>query len=131
VCQYCKEEYEPPKEILEDLKGVLDELSNNQVLMTKDAELAKIIKEIMVKDKLTLFRGKGCPKCDNGYKGRVGIFELLAMSEKISEATLSKVPSGKIEEIAKSEGMITLLQDGYIRALQGDTTLEEIMRVTK
>jgi type IV pilus assembly protein PilB len=131
VCPYCKEEYEPPKEILEDLKSVLDELSNNQVLMTKDVELAKIIKEIMAKDKLTLFRGKGCPKCDNGYKGRVGIFELLAMSEKISEATLSKVPSSKIEEIAKSEGMITLLQDGYVRALQGDTTLEEIMRVTK
>jgi len=131
VCPYCKEEYDPPKEILDDLNNILRELSGNQVLMTKDAEMAKIIKEIMAKDKITLFRGKGCPKCDNGYKGRVGIFELLAMSEKISEATLSKVPSGKIEEIAKSEGMITLLQDGYIRALQGDTTLEEIMRVTK
>lgn len=131
ICPYCKEEYEPPEEIAEDLNKVLNELSSNTVLMTKDVELAKIIKSVMAKDKLTLYRGKGCPKCDNGYKGRVGIFELMAMSEKIGEATLSKAPSTKIEQIAKEEGMITLLQDGYVRALQGETTLEEVMRVTK
>jgi len=53
------------------------------------------------------------------------------MSEKIGAATLDKVPAGKIEQIAKQEGMVTLLQDGYIRAIEGDTTLEEVMRVTK
>jgi type II secretory ATPase GspE/PulE/Tfp pilus assembly ATPase PilB-like protein len=53
------------------------------------------------------------------------------MSEKIAAATLDRSPSTKIEEIAKQEGMVTLLQDGYIRALQGETTLEEVMRVTK
>lgn len=131
VCPYCKEEYVPPKEILDDVNQVLKELSSNSVLMTKDPEIAKIVKTVMAKDKITLYRGKGCPKCDNGYKGRVGIFELLAMSTKIGEATLEKVPSTKIEEIAKQEGMVTLLQDGYLRALEGDSTLEEIMRVTK
>jgi type II secretory ATPase GspE/PulE/Tfp pilus assembly ATPase PilB-like protein len=131
VCPYCKEEYEPPEEIVDDLKKVLNELSSNTILMTKDTELAKIIKSVMSKDKLTLYRGKGCPKCDNGYKGRIGIFELMPMSEKIGEATLSRAPSTKIEQIAKEEGMVTLLQDGYVRALQGETTLEEVMRVTK
>ena len=131
VCPYCREEYSPPKEIVNDVKAILNELSSNSVLMSKDTEIAKTIKTIMGKEDITLYRGKGCPKCDNGYKGRIGIFELLPMSEKIAEATLNKFPSTKIEEIAKQEGMVTLLQDGYIRALEGQTTLEEVMRVTK
>lgn len=131
VCPYCKEEYEPPKEIVDDVTKVVDDLASNSVLMTKDPEIAKVVKGVKDKGKVTLFRGKGCPKCDNGYKGRVGIFELLAMSEKVGEATLSKVPASKIESIAREEGMITLMQDGYVRALEGDTTLEEVMRVTK
>jgi type IV pilus assembly protein PilB len=131
VCPYCREEYEPPKEILDNIKAVLKELSANAVLMSKDPEVAKIVKNASEKDKVMLFRGKGCSKCDNGYKGRVGIFELLAMSEKIGTATLDKVPASKIEDIAKQEGMVTLLQDGYLRAIEGDSTLEEVMRVTK
>jgi type IV pilus assembly protein PilB len=131
VCPYCKEEYDPPKEILDDIQKVVEELSSNTVLMTKDPEVAKIVKGLKDKSDIKLYRGKGCPKCESGYKGRVGIFELLSMSEKIGEATLEKVPASKIEELARQEGMITLMQDGYLRALEGDTTLEEVMRVTK
>jgi len=131
VCPYCREEYEPPKEILDNINEMLGELSKNTVIMTKDPEVAKVIKSTMEKKSITLYRGKGCPKCDNGYKGRFGIFELLTMSEKLGEATLEKVPATKIEQIAKQEGMLTLLQDGYLRALVGDTTLEEVMRVAK
>jgi type IV pilus assembly protein PilB len=132
VCEFCKEEYEPPKEIMDDLVKVVDELSANSVIMTKDPEIAKVLKTLKAKKALTLYRGKGCPKCENrGLKGRVGIFELLQMSDKIGEATLEKSPSGKIEEISKSEGMLTLLQDGMLRALEGTTSLEEVMRVAK
>ncbi|MFZ2664246.1 MAG: ATPase, T2SS/T4P/T4SS family [Patescibacteria group bacterium] len=132
VCEYCKEEYEPPKEILDDLTKVLDELSSNTVVMTKDPETAKLVKALKAKKTLTLYRGKGCPKCENrGHRGRVGIFELLQMSDKIGEATLEKSPAGKIEQIAKEEGMITLMQDGILRALEGTTSLEEVMRVAK
>jgi len=132
VCEYCKEEYEPPKEILDDLTKVLDELSSNNIVMTKDPETAKLVKTLKAKKALTLYRGKGCPKCENrGHKGRIGIFELLQMSDKIGEATLEKFPAGKIEQIAKGEGTITLLQDGILRALEGTTSLEEVMRVTK
>lgn len=131
VCKYCVQEYEPPKEILEEIEAVLQELSKNTVLMTKDPENAKLVKTLLEKKKPMLYRGKGCSKCTAGYTGRVGIFELLQMSEKIGEATLAKSPATKIEQIAKQEGMITLMQDGYLRALEGSTTLEEVMRVTK
>jgi type II secretory ATPase GspE/PulE/Tfp pilus assembly ATPase PilB-like protein len=132
VCKYCVQEYEPPKEIADEIDAILQELSKNTVLMTKDPENAKLIKTLLEKKKLVLFRGKGCSKCGNsGYTGRVGIFELLQMSEKIGEATLEKAPATKIENIAKLEGMITLMQDGFLRALEGSTTLEEVMRVTK
>lgn len=132
VCEFCKQEYEPPKEILDTLEGVLNELSTNTTIMTKDPEIAKSVKSLQAKKGLTLWRGKGCPKCENrGHKGRVGIFELLLMSEKISELTMEKSPASKIEQVAKQEGMITLLQDGILRALEGTTSLEEVMRVTK
>lgn len=131
VCKHCVQEYEPPKEIADEIDAVLQELSKNTVLMTKDPENAKLIKTLLEKKKLVLYRGKGCSKCTAGYMGRVGIFELLQMSEKIGEVTLEKAPATKIEQIAKQEGMITLMQDGYLRALEGSTTLEEVMRVTK
>jgi type IV pilus assembly protein PilB len=132
VCKYCVQEYEPPKEIADEIDEILQELSKNTVLMTKDPENSKLIRTLLGKKKPVLFRGKGCPKCgSSGYTGRVGIFELLQMSEKIGEATLGKSPATKIEQIAKVEGMITLMQDGYLRALEGSTTLEEVMRVTK
>lgn len=132
VCEACKEEYEPPKEILDGLVKVLDEVSANTVIMTKDPEIAKLVKTLKAKKALTLYRGKGCPKCENrGHRGRVGIFELLQMSDKIGELTLEKSPAGKIEALAKEEGMITLMQDGVLRALEGTTSLEEVMRVTK
>lgn len=131
VCKHCVQEYEPPKEIADEIDAVLQELSKNTVLMTKDPENAKLIKTLLEKKKLVLYRGKGCSKCTAGYMGRVGIFELLQMSEKIGEITLEKAPATKIEQIAKQEGMITLMQDGYLRALEGSTTLEEVMRVTK
>jgi len=132
ICEDCKQEYDPPKEMLDQVGVTLDELSKNMVIMSKDPETAKLVKTMLGKKGLKLFRGKGCPKCGNsGYRGRVGIFELLMMSEKIGQATLEKAPSSKIEAIAKAEGMVTLLQDGHLRSLEGTTTLEEVMRVTK
>lgn len=74
----------------------------------------------------------GCKACDGkGYKGRVGIYEVLNMSTKIKESLLSGTPSFKLEELAKSEGMISLEQDGLIKALQGITSIEEIYKLVK
>ena len=113
------------------MKSTLEDISQNTTIMTKDLEAAKLVKSLLGKKELKLYRGKGCNKCENGYKGRVGIFELLYMSERVSHAALEKLPASKIQQVAMEEGMMTLLQDGYLRALEGSTTLEEVVRVTK
>lgn len=132
VCSFCKEEYEAPEEIHTQLKEVLDEISANKVLMSKDTEVSKIVNTYKDKEKLILTRGKGCQKCGNvGYKGRVGIYELLTTSDAIAHAILEGSPTSAINKIATEEGMLTLMQDGMLRALEGTTTLEEVMRVAR
>jgi type II secretory ATPase GspE/PulE/Tfp pilus assembly ATPase PilB-like protein len=131
VCPECKETYEPPKEIQDEILKVMRTISENKVLMAKDPEVAKLVSETLKKGKIELTRGKGCPKCSNiGYKGRLGIFELLPMTDEISKLILENSPSSQIEYKAIEEGMLTLLQDGYLRAVEGVTTLEEVMRVS-
>ncbi len=79
---------------------------------------------------LRFYKGKGCPACNNtGYKGRVGIYEILDISEPIKKLIVTKADSGKIKEQAVKEGMITMLEDGFLKAMQGMTTFEEVLRV--
>ncbi|MCC7356068.1 MAG: type II/IV secretion system protein [Candidatus Doudnabacteria bacterium] len=81
--------------------------------------------------KLTLFAPKGCEKCGNtGYKGRMGIYEVLPMLTEIQEMIFAQAPAHTIYEATIKVGMITMKQDGIIKALRGETTLEEIIRVT-
>ena len=78
------------------------------------------------------YKGRGCEVCNSsGYKGRVGLFEVLAMSIPIQEITLKKSGSQVIEEEARKEGMVTLKQDGILKSLDKITSIEEIWRVTK
>jgi type IV pilus assembly protein PilB len=77
------------------------------------------------------YEGKGCEHCNNtGYSGRIGIFELLSMSEKIKEMILNKESFSKIRNTAKEEGMISLREAGIEKVLAGVTTLKELNRVT-
>jgi type IV pilus assembly protein PilB len=131
ICADCREEYDPPKEVRDSIKKVVDEIRENKVLMTRDPEAAKTIKAFD-HEKFKLSRGKGCTKCGStGYKGRIGIFELLPMSDEIAHLTLENSPASKIQEQSISEGMLTLLEDGHLRVVEGSTTLEEVMRVAK
>jgi len=130
ICSSCVTEYEPPAEIQEQIRSVLTEIKENTVLMSKDPSVAKIIQEVDKKDKIVLHKGQGCDACNNtGYKGRIGIFELLEMTEKIAQLTVENNSADVLSEASKKDGMITLLQDGYLRAIEGATTLEEVMRV--
>lgn len=80
----------------------------------------------------TFRQGRGCAKCNNtGYKGRLGLFELLPVSEKIQEGIMQGFSSLELRQIAKSEGMITLRQAGLLKAREGQTTIEEVLRVTR
>lgn len=74
----------------------------------------------------------GCPTCDElSYKGRVGIYEVLIMSEKIKQGILAGEAAFQLQKIAQEEGMITLEQDGLLKALQGLTSLEEVYKTIK
>ncbi len=102
ICQECKEAYSPQSEELQMI-GLSD------------------------KDSIKVFKGKGCLACRNtGYKGRIGIYELLLMDADISELVLNQEPGYKIREQARKNGMTTLLEDGIIKIERGDTTISEI-----
>ena len=131
ICPDCIEEYSPPPEIEEDIKSTLGSIETSKVLMSKDKAIADDMKKVN-SGKIKLFRGKGCEKCGkSGYRHRIGIFEVLEMSPKIAELTLERKPADLIEKVAIEEGMLTLLQDGYLKVIEGITTLEEVMRVAK
>ena len=111
ICRHCKEAYAPAPEVVADIKAVLGD---------------------MVKEPIRLFRGKKCSECNQtGYSGRIGIFEVLPVTEAIGKLILERSPSGAIEKIAKAAGMIDMKQDGYLKVLEGLTTLEEVLRVAQ
>ena len=108
VCTHCKEPYKINEDILESLK--LDPRKYG---------------------KMEFFRGKGCTHCFNfGYNGRTGIAEVLLLSPKIRELILARAQEHVIKSQARSEGMITLREDGLQAVFKGLTSLEEILRVT-
>ncbi|KKL53387.1 hypothetical protein LCGC14_2275930, partial [marine sediment metagenome] len=86
---------------------------------------------ILEEDKLPkLYKPKGCKKCANtGYKGRLGLYEIMLMSEEIEKLTIERATADEIKAVALSEGMSTLKQDGFKKVLLGMTSIEEVLRV--
>jgi type IV pilus assembly protein PilB len=116
ICPKCKEEYEPDKETLLKIEKILSIISPRARL-----ELPKARK---------LFRSKGCPDCFGlRYKGRYPLFEVLTMNEEIRKLILNRASAFEILVSAVDAGMLTLYQDGVLRALEGLTDLEEVERV--
>ena len=117
ICPSCIESYEVSFPELEKLFG---------------RDLASKLPQTEEK-KIRLFRGKGCPLCQNtGYLGRIGIFEILEMTDSIKNLVLEKAPAGKIkEETIKLEGMKTMIEDGLRKVEMGITTLDEILKAVK
>ncbi len=114
ICPTCKESYVPPTAVLEDIKKVL-----GRYYPVNKAEIV-------------LYRGKGCNECGgSGYKGRIGAYEVLPVTQNIAKLVLEHPDSATLEQQAIVEGMITIMQDGYLKVLQGITTLEEVLRVAQ
>jgi type IV pilus assembly protein PilB len=91
-----------------------------------------LIKHFGDKDSIRVYQGKGCPVCHNtGYTGRVGIFEILLISEKVKEAISTKKNASEIKRIAQNEGMKTMFDDGLSKVKSGETTVDEILRATR
>jgi type IV pilus assembly protein PilB len=109
VCAKCKQPYRP---------------SDGQL------EAAGIPRELA--DKANFARGRGCGNCQkSGYRGRIGIYELLLMRSKIRELTFRGSSAQELRKAGISQGMKTLYQDGMLKAMKGITTIEEVFRVAK
>lgn len=115
LCQYCKASEAAPKDVAAEIKNSLG------LLYTADAAAPVMV-----------YKPVGCDKCDHsGYHGRGGIFEVLKMSEAISKISMGRPTDTEIEKVAISEGMVTLIQDGFMKVLEGTTTMEEVWRVAR
>ncbi len=109
VCAKCKEQYTPPRDAIKRLGMNLD---------------------ILDKGEVTFYRGRGCDTCKGtGYKGRVGVYELMPVTDKVRELILARASSYAIREAAIEAGMRTLKDDAMEKILLGITTLEESLRV--
>ena len=112
ICDQCKETFDPAPEVVADIKNYLGDLAPPGTFK--------------------LYRGRKCETCnDTGYQGRIGIFEVLPVTEKIGRLILEHKPAVDIEKAAVDSGMILMKQDGYLKALEGITALEEVLRVAQ
>jgi type IV pilus assembly protein PilB len=106
LCPDCKEEYKPSKQLALDAGFAEDDLPER------------------------LWRPKGCKKCGGtGYRGRMGIHEVMIISEEIGDLTVKEATSEAIREVAMQQGMLTLKQDGLEKCRQGQISIEEVARV--
>lgn len=119
ICQACKEAYVPDEQVIQNIRSVLGKL-------------------LPANYEIKLYKGSGvngaspCQTCGGaGYWGRIGIFELFPISDAISHLILARAPANEIEQQIIKEGMITMKQDGFVKALEGITTLEEVLRVAE
>ena len=120
ICEHCKTELKIPKEIFlemkDDIKTLPKEVQNK---INSDST------------SVSIYKGIGCSFCNQtGYKGRVGIFEVLSIEGAIEELITKKVPSSEIQKAAMGIGMVSMKQDGIMKILDGTTTMEEVWRVT-
>lgn len=114
ICSVCKESYTPSPEIAADIKKVLGKL------LPAD------------KTEVVVYKGRGCKECNNtGYLGRMGIFETIIVTPPIAKFIIERATAETIEAKAVEEGMITMKQDGYLKVLDGITTIEEVIRVAQ
>ncbi len=114
ICLDCLYSYQAPPETLKIIEEQL------KTLKIKDINVPK-----------TFFKGKGCPSCSHtGYRGRMGIFEVLQVTEKVRQIIASPdFTLDKCRELAREEGMRTMFEDGLLKARRGNTTIEEVLRV--
>jgi type IV pilus assembly protein PilB len=107
------------------------------LLPKTQADVAQVSEDLGYKDlplagqnAYTLVKGKDTPTTPRGYSGRAGLYEVMDVTEEIQQLIVTHATTTEIQKVAVSQGMITMRQDGYLKALQGITTIEEVNRVT-
>lgn len=118
LCSHCKEEYVPARDTIDSVKKILSIISPKAKL-----DIPKSVEK--------LYRPVGCDKCHGiGFKGRIGIFEVLTITENIEKLILEMGGEREITQAALEDGMITMAQDGILKAIEGQTSMEEVWRAT-
>lgn len=116
ICQNCIEEYKPTDSEMAEINKILDSLP----IQHKPPKPPKF------------FHGKGCEECAGiGYKGRIGIFELLQISPNFQKAVVKNSTLHELKEVAESDGMLTIEQDGFLKAIEGKVDIVEVLKVIK
>lgn len=130
LCDNCKTSHIASSVQVEILKRNLSNIPSFDLYSyTKSYKLSKHI-DLTSESDILLFEAKGCEKCNGtGFNGRIGIFEVLKMDNDLAKLVVNHATVQEIENLAISKGMLTMLQDGFIKALEGITTIEEIIRV--
>ncbi len=121
VCKDCVQETDIPSETETELKNTLgpiyDMIADKWKKDGKKLKMPKIV---------------GCEKCNNtGYLGRIAIYEVMPMTEKIAKLVVSKESAAAIQKQAMDDGMLSMKQDGYVKVLEGITTMEDVLRVAQ
>ena len=119
LCQKCKHEAQLDADMLEHVRGLLEDIPQTaEVKVNMNA--------------LKFYQAAGCGECNNGYKGRTAIFEIFSMNEEIEKVILSgKVAEYDMKDLAHQYGMITMVQDGLLKAMDGITSVSEVFRVAE
>ena len=123
ICENCKQPFEPDSQTFSRVMKILSEIPQNSGYHIPAPELKK----------LRFQKGGGCEVCQGlGYKGRVGIFEVMTMNKEVEDLILTgHVSEYDMRSIGIKHGMITMIQDGLLKAVDGITTVEEVFRVAK
>ena len=129
VRRLCPETKQKYKLSSDEIKSLATEIDLEKILRILKKE--KIIKAKDNWSDINFYRAVKSEECPDGYKGRIGIFEVLEVSETIKELIIKEVISDQIEKQARKEGMLTMLEDGFIKIAQGITSIEEVLRVTQ
>ncbi len=144
ICKNCKEAYVASQEEVDLINKTLGNINDFNVVKYLSAVCEKQnngMEDLQMKcpiDKgngnhdIYLYRGKGCDECDQtGYSGRIGVFEVLKVTENIGRMIMENRSADELENQAVKEGMVTMIQDGFLKALEGITTIEEVLRVCR
>ncbi|MEP7162742.1 MAG: ATPase, T2SS/T4P/T4SS family [Candidatus Moraniibacteriota bacterium] len=131
LCPECKKPYKLEAKEIETLEKsyTLDEIL---AFLKKDPATAKQFEKISSWEGVSFFKAPGCEQCGGeGYRGRVGIYEVLEMDDDIKKMVTQSATTEMIEVQARKNGMATMVEDGFQKIVQGITSLEEVMRATK
>ena len=131
LCVECRKPYTLDKKEVDSLAKSYD-IEELFAYLKKDPASAKFVKDAKDWEEVTMYKPGGCDQCGGeGYRGRNGIYEVLAMDSPIKKLVTQSATTEMLADEAKKTGMTTMVQDGFVKIVQGVTSLEEVMRATK